>query len=114
MTSEVYVSNCCGGVFVPGHGPDNIHGAEAGVRLVLDRQTKSESVRAHGCEVGTSEQEWERVHRVTSSEERLYDAMRAGVCPTCGKGCPGLHLLMEVPDEFTQFMPAAQGGGRSD
>lgn len=22
---EIYISECCGGVFVPGFGPDNIH-----------------------------------------------------------------------------------------
>jgi len=112
--SEVYVSECCGAVFVPGHGPDNLHDAEQGVRLVLERRTEDSPVFAHGCEIASRSEEWQRVHRVTSTEETLYDAMRAGDCPCCGDSVPGLHLLLEVPEEFTRFMPAAQGGGRGD
>jgi hypothetical protein len=78
----MYVSECCGGVFVSGHGPDNIVEAEAGTQLVLgpveDRPPHSNLRKCRS---------------VTASEEALYDAVRAGDCPACDRQTPGLQLL---------------------
>lgn len=93
MTPEVYASACCGGVFVPGYGPDDIHEAERGVRLVLEREEREVPITAVGAEIARDSERWERVHRITDSEATLYDAMRAGNCPMCGKECPGLSLV---------------------
>lgn len=93
MSPEVYVSECCGGVFVPGYGPDNLHDAEEGNRLVVEVGREGEPPRH-----ATGRERWERVHEVSASEENLYDAVRAGDCPCCGRTAPGLHLLAEVSD----------------
>lgn len=108
--AEVYVSECCGGVFVPGHGPDDIHDAEEGDRLVLEVRTEETPVTAAGAKIASREERWERTYRVSGAEASLYDAMRAGDCPNCGESTPGLSLLFEAQDDVTKFMPAAHGG----
>lgn len=107
--SEVYASECCGGLFVPGHGPDDLHDAEKGNRLVLESEIPGGSGNRHS---GFPHEE--RVFYVSERQARVFDAIRAGECPCCGEEVPGLTLLMEVPDGFTEFMPAAQRGGSDE
>ena len=95
---ELYVSACCGATFVPGHGPDDLHEAEQGVRLVLEKEEREVPITAVGAEIARDTERWERVHRITSTEATLYDAMRAGDCPTCGEECPGLELVADGDD----------------
>lgn len=92
---ELYASECCGAVFVPGHGPDNMVEAEQGTRLILDSEEREVPVTAAGAEVATKTERWERTHRITLTEASLYDAMRAGSCPCCGETTPGLHLVAD-------------------
>jgi len=92
---EIYASNCCGAVFTPGFGPDNIHDAEQGARLMLEMEKREEPVHAAGAKIATESERWERVHRVSQSEARLFDAMRAGKCPCCGESVPGLKLIAD-------------------
>jgi hypothetical protein len=79
---EVYVSHCCGGVFVPGYGPDNIHEAEEGA--VLDVPVPHPT--------GSNRRAYEK-HEINHFDAEQYDAVRAGDCPMCDRRCPGLTLL---------------------
>ncbi|AFD02291.1 putative protein 10 [Haloarcula hispanica icosahedral virus 2] len=94
---EMYASSCCGAVFSPGLGPDNIVGVggDDGRRLVLEREEREHDVTAAGATIATESHQWERVYRVSPSEARLYDAMRAGNCPACGEHVPGLRLIAD-------------------
>lgn len=85
---EVYVSDCCGGMFIPGHGPDDIHGATEGEELVLEGPGHPPEERDHS---GVSFE----IYVVGEREAQVYDAIRAGECPACGQAVPGLTRLDE-------------------
>lgn len=118
--SQLFKSECCGTVTVPASSNhDDIVEAERGTRLVLERTERHPNgldtldMRAGGksVEPKTSETEvWERVHRVTRGEASMYDAMRAGECPTCGEMCHGLTLLGTVQPSGDAAID--YGGGR--
>lgn len=79
---EVYVSECCGALFVPGHGPDNIVEAEPGWVPV-------ELSGAPGASQRTVRQ-----RKVRDYEADEYDAVRHGPCPSCAHEGP---MMTEVP-----------------
>lgn len=82
-TPELYVSDCCGVVVVPGSTHhDDIHEAEAGVEIVVEEQVHSGPY--------PDDHTWRRVHEITPTEAHQYDAVRAGFCPACGEDTPGL------------------------
>jgi len=95
--TEVYASECCGVVCIPGSKHyDDLYEAERGARLVLETEERENAVVAHGCTIARPTEHWQRVHRVTATEAKLYDAIRAGECPFCGEETPGLKLLDDV------------------
>lgn len=88
MTTELYVSECCGVVVAPGStAHDDIHDAEQGTRLMIedldDGLLTEPGKQGRVC----------RVYTITRTDADLYDAMRAGECPVCGADTPALTEL---------------------
>lgn len=77
-TPEIFASECCGGLFVPGTGPDNIVGIEAGTEIVVQ----------HNQAESHPDESWKRVREIPEYYADEYDAIRAGECPACGQDSP--------------------------
>lgn len=91
---EVYASECCGAVFVPGHGPDDIHEAERGASLVIESEEINVSrLREFFNPMAGYADRRVVVHEITEGEAMMFDAMRAGDCPVCGAETPGMNRV---------------------
>jgi hypothetical protein len=126
MDAELYVSDCCGAVFAPGHGPDDLHDAEAGAELVVQvtkgrtppGEHSREELRSHRGPIGPladedltmGGQEWRHVYIVSDLEAEQYDAIRAGECPACGEDLPGLTELAVTPSPSTAMLQGVAAG----
>lgn len=86
-TPEVYVSECCGGLFVPGHGPDDIHEAVEGESITLRQEPRG---HIKGARVT-------REVYVVSKYDAESDAIRAGECPACGSPTPTMEEISTSP-----------------
>ena len=96
MTSpevEVYASECCGTLFVPGYGPDDIVDAVEGERLVLSAEDKFGNPIEDVGSVDPTEPIQMLYREIRRHEAEQFDAIRAGDCPCCGEKNPGLSLL---------------------
>ena len=73
-TPETYVSECCGSLFIPGHGPDNIvelpglpPRAASGDRVVTVSPHRTVQMRR------------------ALKDDFIYEVYRNGECPNCGR-----------------------------
>lgn len=116
--AEAYASECCGAVFVPGHGPDNIHEAEAFETIVLEERADVDGEPSdappwtpQGREPRPGEARWQRVYEVDGVDVDCHDAVRAGPCPNCGEEFPKLSLLAETGDADDWGPPSEDSDG---
>lgn len=93
---KVYVSECCGGVFVQAHGPDDIHEVDPFDELTVEWCPDLDGDPVRNADPDAPPRMWwERKIRIPREVAEENDAIRAGACPSCGEVAPRLNLLAD-------------------